>query len=61
MSEFDPNIVYMTQADACRHLGISPMQLKELVWQKRIESVRVAGKIMVFRSEIEAFKEKEAA
>lgn len=46
---------YVSQAEAARIRGVSPQAIADLIRRRRLTTVRVAGRILVLRSEVEAF------
>ncbi len=46
---------WISQAEAARIRGISPPAMYDLVRRKRVKTLEIAGKVLVNRTEIEAF------
>ena len=46
---------YVSQAEAARIRGVSPQAIADLIRRCRLKTVRLAGRILVLRSEVEAF------
>ena len=46
----------VTQAEAAEIRGVSVQAINYLVKNDRLKSVKVAGRVLLFRSEVEAFK-----
>jgi excisionase family DNA binding protein len=50
----------MSQADAARLRGVSRQAIARLVKNGRLNTLEIAGKVLVKRSEIEAFVPRQA-
>jgi hypothetical protein len=46
----------ISQADAAKLRGVSRASINELVARGRLRSVDIAGKVFLYRSEVEAFE-----
>jgi hypothetical protein len=46
----------ISQADAAKLRGVSRASINELVARGRLRSVEIAGKVFLYRSEVEAFE-----
>jgi Helix-turn-helix domain len=46
---------YISQAEAARFRGVSKQAIADLIRRRRLTTVKVAGRTLVLRSEIEAF------
>ena len=46
----------ISQAEAARIRGVSPQAIGHLVRTGKLKSVMVAGRLLVFKSEVEKFK-----
>jgi hypothetical protein len=46
----------ISQADAARIRGVTPQAIGHLIRVGKLRTVKVAGRVLVFRSEIENFK-----
>jgi predicted DNA-binding protein YlxM (UPF0122 family) len=46
---------YVSQAEAARIRGVSPQAIGDLIRRCRLSTIHVAGRILVLRSEVEAF------
>jgi plasmid maintenance system antidote protein VapI len=51
----DSSEKYISQAQAARHRGVSDQAIANLIRRGRLTTVRVAGRTLVLRSEIELF------
>lgn len=49
---------YVSQAEAARIRGVSPQAIADLIRRGRLTTIHLAGRILVLRSEIEAFAAK---
>jgi excisionase family DNA binding protein len=54
-----PTDVYITPSEVSRMLGLTQHQVRQLAWEKVLETVRVAGRTHFFRAEVEAYKAKQ--
>jgi len=46
----------ISQADAAKLRGVSRASINELVARGRLKTVEIAGKVFLYRSEVEAFE-----
>jgi hypothetical protein len=46
----------VTQAEAAEIRGVSVQAINYLVKRRRLKSIKVAGRVLLFRKEVEAFK-----
>jgi excisionase family DNA binding protein len=53
--EFDNPEDWISQAEAARVRGVSQQAIKNLIVRKRLQSLKIGGKILVRRSEVESF------
>jgi excisionase family DNA binding protein len=53
--EFDKPEDWISQAEAARVRRVSQQAIKNLIVRKRIQSLKIGGKILVRRTEIESF------
>jgi excisionase family DNA binding protein len=51
---------WISQAEAARIRGVSRQAIAELVKRQRVETLRIGGRLLVRRKEIEQFKEQQA-
>ena len=54
----DLNTQYMIPAEACRVLNVGQSELKSLVWSKKLETVLVGGRVMLYRAEVDRLAAK---
>ena len=54
----DPNILYMSSGETIAYLGIDRNQLRGLMVKKILAYDRIAGHTMLYRSSVEAYKQK---
>ncbi len=55
----DPFDDLISQAEAARIRGVSRASINELVKRGRLRAVPVAGKVLVYRSEVKGFQEEK--
>jgi excisionase family DNA binding protein len=53
--EFDEPEDWISQAEAARIRRVSQQAIKNLIVRKRLQSLKIGGKILVRRSEVESF------
>lgn len=56
--ELDLDTVYMIPAEVGRQLGLTQLQVKELGWNKTLETVKLAGRIVFYTQEVMDYKQK---
>jgi excisionase family DNA binding protein len=49
----------ISQAEAARIRGVSRASINELVKRGRLRSETIAGKVLVYRSDVESFQEEK--
>lgn len=49
----------ISQAEAARIRGVTRAAIRDLIRRKRLRSVDVGGRELVYRSEVEAFKKEK--
>jgi excisionase family DNA binding protein len=51
---------WVSQAEAARIRGITRQAIGRLIKKGRLKTLRIGGKVLVFRTEVEAFKPEPA-